>query len=327
MHHIRAIFAVIVTELSSCAHGWFLACGADFAPERTKKPMLLLPQNSRASSSNSKSYDTVRASMNELDNVARCRTVIELSGVAVRFESGLLALQGTSLSVAQGEFVTLLGPSGCGKSTVLKLVAGLAMPTKGAVASPAQNDQTGRSTAYVFQEPTLLPWATVFDNVWLPLRLQGRSRLDAQAVIARVLEQVGLAEFAQSYPVQLSGGMKMRVSIARALVSQPQVLLMDEPFAALDDFTRQRLNVDLLTWWHGQSMSALFVTHNVAEAVFLSQRVLVMGARPGKVVAEVNIDQPYPRGNGFRQSQAFLRHCQTLSAALDQASTVGMTSQ
>lgn len=252
--------------------------------------------------------------------------MIELSRVAMRFESGLLALRGASLSLAQGEFVTLLGPSGCGKSTVLKLVAGLAIPTEGTVVSPAQNDQTGGSTAYVFQEPTLLPWATVFDNVWLPLRLQGRSRLDAEAVIARVLEQVGLGEFAQSYPAQLSGGMKMRVSIARALVSQPQVLLMDEPFAALDDITRQRLNVDLLTWWHGQSMAALFVTHNVAEAVFLSQRVLVMGARPGKVVAEVRIDQPYPRDASFRQAPAFIQHCQMLSGALDEASTVSMTS-
>jgi NitT/TauT family transport system ATP-binding protein len=251
--------------------------------------------------------------------------VITLNHVTKRFDSGLLALGGVSMHVARGEFVTLLGPSGCGKSTVLKLVAGLATPTEGTVTSPAQQDQTGRSTAYVFQEPTLLPWATVFENVWLPLRLQGQSRLDAQSVMTRVLEQVGLGEFHQSYPSQLSGGMKMRVSIARALVSHPEALLMDEPFAALDDITRQRLNVDLLTWWHGQSMAVMFVTHNVAEAVFLSQRVIVMGARPGKVVAEVNVDQPYPRDARFRQTHAFIRHCQTLSAALDDASAVGMT--
>lgn len=251
--------------------------------------------------------------------------MITLNHVTKRFDSGLLALGGVSLSVAQDEFVTILGPSGCGKSTVLKLVAGLVTPTEGTVASPAQQDQTGRSTAYVFQEPTLLPWATVFENVWLPLRLQGQPRLGAQSVITRVLEQVGLGEFHQSYPAQLSGGMKMRVSIARALVSQPQVLLMDEPFAALDDITRQRLNIDLLTWWHGQSMSAMFVTHNVAEAVFLSQRVLVMGARPGKVVTEVRVDQPYPRDASFRQTHAFIHHCQTLSAALDDASSVETT--
>jgi NitT/TauT family transport system ATP-binding protein len=263
------------------------------------------------------------SSVIELDEVARHRAMIELNQVTKRFDSGLLALRGVSMHVARGEFVTLLGPSGCGKSTVLKLVAGLVVPTEGTVVSPAQTDQTGRSTAYVFQEPTLLPWATVFDNVWLPLRLQGQSRPEAQAVIARVLEQVGLGEFQQSYPAQLSGGMKMRVSIARALVSQPKVLLMDEPFAALDDITRQRLNVDLLTWWYGQSMSAMFVTHNVAEAVFLSQRVLVMGARPGKVVAEVQIEQPYPRDVSFRQAPAFIHHCQTLTKALDEASSVG----
>jgi NitT/TauT family transport system ATP-binding protein len=264
------------------------------------------------------------SSVIELDDVARHRAMIELNQVTKRFDSGLLALGGVSMHVARGEFVTLLGPSGCGKSTVLKLVAGLVMPTEGTMVSPAQTDQTGRSTAYVFQEPTLLPWATVFDNVWLPLRLQGQSRLDALAVITRVLEQVGLSEFHHSYPSQLSGGMKMRVSIARALVSQPQVLLMDEPFAALDDITRQRLNVDLLKWWHGQSMSAMFVTHNVAEAVFLSQRVLVIGARPGKVVAEVHIEQPYPRDVSFRQTPTFIHHCQTLTKALDEASSVGM---
>jgi NitT/TauT family transport system ATP-binding protein len=257
----------------------------------------------------------------ELDDVARHLAMIELNQVTKRFDSGLLALGGVSMHVARDEFVTLLGPSGCGKSTVLKLVAGLVVPTEGAVVSPAQTDQTGRSTAYVFQEPTLLPWATVFDNVWLPLRLQGQSRSTALPVITRVLEQVGLAEFHQSDPSQLSGGMKMRVSIARALVSQPQVLLMDEPFAALDDITRQRLNADLLTWWHGQKMAALFVTHNVAEAVFLSQRVLVMGARPGKVVAEIRIDQPYPRDASFRQTEAFLHHCQMLGAALEAANS------
>jgi NitT/TauT family transport system ATP-binding protein len=262
------------------------------------------------------------SSVIEVDDVATRFSVIELNNVTKRFKSGLLALQNCSMHLARGEFVTILGPSGCGKSTVLRLVAGLTAPSTGTVISPAQHDQTGRSTAFVFQEPTLLPWATVFDNVWLPLRLQGQSRPEAQAVIARVLEQVGLSEFHQSYPAQLSGGMKMRVSIARALVSQPQVLLMDEPFAALDDITRQRLNVDLLTWWHGQSMAAMFVTHNVAEAVFLSQRVLVMGARPGKVVAEVCIEQPYPRDARFRQTQAFLHHCQMLGAALEGAGSI-----
>jgi NitT/TauT family transport system ATP-binding protein len=247
--------------------------------------------------------------------------LIALDVVEKQFDTGLLVLERFSLSVAADEFVTLLGPSGCGKSTVLKLVANLTLPTAGTVLSPAQTDQTGRSTAFVFQEPTLLPWATVFDNVWLPLRLQGQSRDAARSLINSVLARVGLTNFHQSYPAQLSGGMKMRVSIARALVSQPQVLLMDEPFAALDDITRQRLNIDLLTWWHGQSMAALFVTHNVAEAVFLSQRVLVMGTRPGRVLAEVQVDQAYPRDARFRESPQFATHCKTLSAALDAASS------
>jgi NitT/TauT family transport system ATP-binding protein len=254
------------------------------------------------------------------DDIATSPSFISLNNIVKRFDSGLIALEGISLRVERDEFVTLLGPSGCGKSTVLKLVAGLAKPSGGAIFSPAQHDQTGRSTAFVFQEPTLLPWATVFDNVWLPLRLQGQSRLASQSIIHRLLEQVGLFEFQQSYPTQLSGGMKMRVSLARALVSQPQVLLMDEPFAALDDITRLRLNVDLLKWWYGQSMAAIFVTHNVAEAVFLSQRVLVMSARPGKVVTELRIDQPYPRDTSFRQTPAFAQYCQTLGMALEAAS-------
>jgi NitT/TauT family transport system ATP-binding protein len=265
--------------------------------------------------------------MRKSDDAEKCLSVITLTGIAKRFDSGLLALDEVSLQIAHGEFVTLLGPSGCGKSTVLKLVAGLVKPSQGAVVSPAQTDQTGRSTAFVFQEPTLLPWSTVADNVWLPLRLQGQSRLAARSLITRVLEQVGLGEFHQSYPAQLSGGMKMRVSIARALVSQPEVLLMDEPFAALDDLTRQRLNADLLTWWQGRSMTAMFVTHNVAEAVFLSQRVLVMGARPGKIVAEVRIDQPYPRDASFKQTQAFNQHCHALGAALEEAGASVVTSQ
>ena len=144
-------------------------------------------------------------------------------------------------------------------------------------------------------------------------------------MVSRVLAQVGLSDFLESNPAELSGGMKMRVSIARALVSQPQVLLMDEPFAALDDLTRQRLNVDLLKWWQACSMATLFVTHNVAEAVFLSQRVVVLGSRPGKIMAEVTIEEAYPRAATFRETPAFLRHCQRLSAALDSANSTQST--
>jgi NitT/TauT family transport system ATP-binding protein len=246
--------------------------------------------------------------------------LIRLHHVDKRFPSGLQALADVSLAVRGGEFVALLGPSGCGKSTVLRLAAGLDVPTTGTVQSPAVADagETGASdTAFVFQEPTLMPWATVADNVWLPLRLQGQSRAQSLPMVQAVLARVGLADFADAHPQQLSGGMKMRASIARALVTRPRVLLMDEPFAALDDITRQALNADLLQWWHADGgMAALFVTHSVAEAVYLSQRVLVMAARPGRVVAELSIDAPYPRPAGFRHSAAFTDHCRQLGEAL-----------
>ena len=275
--------------------------------------------------------------------------LISLHQVDKRFGNGLLALAQVSLAVAEGEFVALLGPSGCGKSTVLRLVAGLDEASAGLVQAPAVavavaagNGATaasgraaaasvtaGDTTAFVFQEPTLMPWATVFDNVWLPLRLQGRSRSEAAPAVRAVLARVGLAEFERAHPAHLSGGMKMRASIARALVTRPRVLLMDEPFAALDDITRQALNADLLQWWRpdgaepaaGARMATLFVTHSVAEAVFLSQRVLVMAARPGRVVAELAIAQPYPREAGFRHTPAFVDACRRLGDALLQAHT------
>lgn len=243
--------------------------------------------------------------------------LIRLHHVDKRFGSGFQALADVSLAVRGGEFVALLGPSGCGKSTVLRLAAGLDGPTTGTVQAPAVSEAGTSDTAFVFQEPTLMPWATVADNVWLPLRLQGQTRAQALPAVQAVLARVGLADFATAHPQQLSGGMKMRASIARALVTQPRVLLMDEPFAALDDITRQALNADLLQWWHAAgSMAALFVTHSVAEAVFLSQRVLVMAARPGRVVAELAIDAPYPRPAGFRHSAAFTDHCRQLGEAL-----------
>ncbi|MBI5256082.1 MAG: ABC transporter ATP-binding protein [Burkholderiales bacterium] len=242
-----------------------------------------------------------------------------LQQVDKRFPGGLLALQSVSLQVARGEFVALLGPSGCGKSTVLRLVAGLEAASAGLLQAPALQPSAEQATAFVFQEPTLMPWASVFDNVWLPLRLRGVSRAAAAPQVQQALAGVGLAAFARAFPRELSGGMKMRASIARALVTQPQVLLMDEPFAALDDITRQKLNTDLLHWWHGRQMAALFVTHSVTEAVFLSQRVLVMAARPGRVVAEVAVPEPYPRDPAFHHSPAFAEACRTLGQALAQA--------
>jgi NitT/TauT family transport system ATP-binding protein len=249
--------------------------------------------------------------------------LITLTDVHKRYPSGLLALQGVSLQVKAGELVSLLGPSGCGKSTVLRLVAGLDRASQGRVDAPALRAGDGtagqNSTAFVFQEPTLMPWASVFDNTWLPLRLAGLSRAAAGARIGEQLAAVGLADFARSFPAELSGGMKMRASIARALVTRPRLLLMDEPFAALDEFTRQKLNADLLAWWQAHRLSLLFVTHSVFEAVFLSQRVVVMGARPGRVLADIAVDEPYPRGSGFRTSTAYAARCREVTLALEAA--------
>ncbi|MBT9504043.1 MAG: ABC transporter ATP-binding protein [Burkholderiaceae bacterium] len=244
---------------------------------------------------------------------------VSLQQVHKRFAGGLLALQDVNLDVRAGEFVSLLGPSGCGKSTVLRLIAGLDSASGGQVDAPALRGSAAADTAFVFQEPTLMPWASVFDNVWLPLRLQGLAREAAAGRVRQVLASVGLAEFEQAFPAELSGGMKMRASIARALVTSPQLLLMDEPFAALDEITRQKLNTDLLDWWQRQRLSSLFVTHSVFEAVFLSQRVLVMAARPGRVVAEVRVDEPYPRTAAFRTSPAYSAICRELTLALEAA--------
>ncbi len=231
----------------------------------------------------------------------------------------LPVLDGVSFDVADGELVALLGPSGCGKSSLLRLVAGLEDPTGGRVDSPARTAGRDPATAFVFQEPTLMPWATVEHNVWLPLRLAGVPLRQARDRIAAVLAQVGLADFAQARPAQLSGGMKMRASIARALVAEPRVLLMDEPFAALDELTRVRLNDELLQWCAGRRIATLFVTHSVAEAVFLARHVLVMGPRPGRLVVEVAVDEPTPRAHGFRHSPPFAAACRAATEALEAA--------
>jgi NitT/TauT family transport system ATP-binding protein len=242
---------------------------------------------------------------------------IAIERMGKRFANATQALADVSLTVQAGEFVAILGPSGCGKSTLLRAVAGLEAPTEGGIRLAEQAHEPGMPpTSFVFQEPTLMPWATVFENVWLPLRLAGRSRGQAREQVHALLRGVGLDGFDAAYPRELSGGMKMRVSIARALASGPWLLLMDEPFAALDEITRNRLNDDLLLWWQARGLTALFVTHSVFEAVYLSRRIVVMSARPGRVVAELTVDEPYPRSDEFRTSQRYALMCSRVSNAL-----------
>lgn len=244
------------------------------------------------------------------------RPLVRLAQVDKRFANGVVALQKLDLAIGEHEFVTLLGPSGCGKSTALRLIAGLGDPTGGRIEwlDPDKHDR--RDIGFVFQEPTLMPWTTVFDNVYLPLRLQGTGRSQARGDVMAALAMVGLESFEKAYPRELSGGMKMRVSIARALVTRPRLLLMDEPFAALDEITRFKLNNDVMELWRSQSWTVVFVTHSVYESVYLSNRIVVMAPRPGRIVAEHKIDAPYPRGEGFRTSTVYNEYCRTLSHSL-----------
>lgn len=245
--------------------------------------------------------------------------LVSLSHIGKTFSNGTIALQDMSLDIGQGEFVSLLGPSGCGKSTVLRIIAGLGHATTGRIDWSDGASDSDHHISFVFQEPTLMPWATVFGNVWLPLRLKGMSRSSAHQRVIEALEMVGLEAFADAYPRELSGGMKMRVSIARALVTQPRLLLMDEPFAALDEITRFKLNNDLLNLWERFGFTVIFVTHSVFESVYLSNRIVVMAARPGRVVEDILVDAPYPRGDEFRTSQVYNAHCRTASEALHKA--------
>lgn len=248
------------------------------------------------------------------------RPIITLDRVTKTYGNGTTALRDVDLTIGASEFVSLLGPSGCGKSTLLRLIAGLGEMSTGRIDWPqAKHSARGepeRDIGFVFQEPTLMPWATVFDNVYLPLKLKGQSRKQAAPLIDDALSKVGLENFAKAYPRELSGGMKMRVSIARGLITRPSVLLMDEPFAALDEITRFRLNDDLLAMWAGQHWTVIFVTHSVYESVYLSNRIVVMGARPGRVTADIRIDEPYPRSEAFRLSSRYNDYCRLVSAAL-----------
>ena len=237
-----------------------------------------------------------------------------LSAVGKRFNNGVEALRGVDLDIRRGEFLSLLGPSGCGKSTILRLLAGLTAPTQGTIDWASKNHEFG----FVFQEPTLMPWANVFDNVWLPLRLAGVSKAQARPRVEEMLAKVGLSAFQRAYPRELSGGMKMRVSIARALVTRPAVLLMDEPFAALDEITRNKLNDDLVALKSELDATVVFVTHSVFESVYLSDRIVVMAPRPGRVVAEIFVSAT-ARGEDYRLCAAYAETCRQTSQALERA--------
>ncbi len=243
------------------------------------------------------------------------RPIITIDRVSKEF-GDVLAVSDMSMTVRAGEFVTLLGPSGCGKSTALKMIAGFLPLTAGKITISPPDGDAEHDLGFVFQEPTLMPWASVFDNVYLPLKLAGVARPDGDPRVRGALREVGLSRFARSYPRQLSGGMKMRVSIARALVTRPRILLMDEPFAALDEMTRSKLNNDLIRLADDHGLTVIFVTHSVFESVYLSTRVIVMAARPGRLAADMPLDAPWPRGEDYRTSPEFNAEARRISETL-----------
>jgi NitT/TauT family transport system ATP-binding protein len=248
-----------------------------------------------------------------------------LRGIGKRFNSGVTALDPIDLDVGRGEFLSLLGPSGCGKTTLLRIIAGLSEPSVGARDLALERRDGSGSAAgrigFVFQEPTLMPWSTVLGNVLLPFRFARRVGLAERERAAAELGAVGLAGFERAYPHQLSGGMRMRVSIARALVTDPDLLLLDEPFAALDEITRMALNDDLLRLWRDRRATIVFVTHSVFEGVYLSTRIAVMSARPGHIVADLPVDLPQPRQRELRTTPAYAALCAVVSARLSDAMT------
>jgi len=243
---------------------------------------------------------------------------VSLRAVTKAYDNGVMALGPFDLAVRKGEFVSLLGPSGCGKSTALRLIAGLSTASSGTVRVSRHDGvaRPGHAIGFVFQEPTLMPWTSVRENVRLPLKLARVSGTEANARVDEALASVGLSDFANAFPRELSGGMKMRVSLARALVTDPDILLMDEPFAALDEITRFRLNNDLLALWRNLRKTVIFVTHSVFESVYLSQRVVVMTARPGRIQADIRIETVEPRAEEFRTSTAYGDYCRKVSSAL-----------
>ncbi|WP_375462913.1 ABC transporter ATP-binding protein [uncultured Methylobacterium sp.] len=249
---------------------------------------------------------------------------VEVLSAEKVFPDGTRALAPIDLTVREGEFLSLIGPSGCGKSTLLSLVANLNEPSDGRLlwwrGGFDRVGAAGRGMSVVFQDATLMPWLRIAGNVRLPLDLAGVSRADAAPRVQAALDLVGLGRQGRQYPGQLSGGMRMRAAIARGLVTEPNLLLMDEPFGALDEFTRNRLDADLVDLWWRRSLTVLFVTHSIYEAVFLSTRIVVMAARPGRIFSQITIDEPHPRGDAFRRSPRFAESCKQLSTILTEAS-------
>jgi NitT/TauT family transport system ATP-binding protein len=241
--------------------------------------------------------------------------LLTLEGVEKTFQNGTKAVAGLNLTIHKNEFVSLLGPSGCGKSTALRMIAGLSPLTAGAITWADGKPKPG-DISFVFQESTLMPWTSVWENVYLPLKLRGQSRQASEAQVAEALKMVGLSQFGKAYPRELSGGMKMRASIARALVTRPRVMLMDEPFAALDEMTRIKLNNDLQALWKEHGWTILFVTHSVYESVYISNRIVVMAARPGRIIGDQFINAPYPRDEIFRTSLPYNDYCREVSRTL-----------
>jgi NitT/TauT family transport system ATP-binding protein len=255
------------------------------------------------------------------------RAVVSMRNVSKVFSNGTLALKDMSLDVERGEFLSLLGPSGCGKSTALRIIAGLGAATSGSIDWPTSKLNSKGipqgDIGFVFQEPTLMPWSTVFGNVYLPMKLEGIGQSEARPRVMETLASVGLADFAEAYPRELSGGMKMRVSIARALVTRPKLLLMDEPFAALDEITRQKLNDDVLRLWRGSGVTVIFVTHSVFESAYLSNRIVVMKARPGQVYTDIPLATSTERDANYRTSEEYRATTDRVSRALQEAIHLG----
>jgi len=246
-------------------------------------------------------------------------SVVEIQGVSKEFKGGTVALQDIDLQIEQGEFVSLIGPSGCGKSTLLRVIGDLIEPSRGAVTVNGKSARQARQDhdyGIVFQDAVLYNWRTVAKNVALPLELAGWSRERRQARVEEMLDLVELRGFADHHPWQLSGGMQQRVSIARALSFDPALLLMDEPFGALDEMTRERMNAELLRIWEASKSTVVFVTHSIAEAVFLSTRIVVMSARPGRISKVIPVDLPQPRGTATREEPRFFELATEVREAL-----------